>query len=113
MTSLSVRLLCVSALAAAMANAASSYQLTIYRPTTVGSTQLAAGQYKVEMLGDKAVFIQGKKSVEVPATLEKSEQKFQKTSYTEVGSKIKEVDLGGTNDRIILTAPSGLASGSK
>jgi hypothetical protein len=63
-------LFCVSALAAGVASAASPYDVQLLDSFSVGKAELKAGDYKVEMQGDKAVFTNGKKSVAVPATLE-------------------------------------------
>ena len=108
-----VRLFCLSALAVGIACAASPYRVKIYRPTVVGTTELSAGDYKVEMQGDKAVFTSGKKSVQVPATLEKGDKKFPVTTYTALDSKIKQIELGGTTDKIIFATESASSSGTK
>lgn len=99
-------------LALGIANAASSYGLKLYNPVWVGSTQLKAGDYKVEMQGDKAVFKTGKTVVEVPATLEKGDKKYSFTSFTSADSKVSEIDLGGTNMKIVF-GPASTGNASK
>jgi len=97
--------------ALAAASAASSYSVKFDQPVTIGATELKPGDYKVEMQGDKAVFKSGKNVVEVPATLEKADKKYNYTSFSSEGSKVSEIDLGGTNMRIVFgPASSGKAS---
>jgi hypothetical protein len=84
-----------------IANAATPYDVTLLDNVSVGRTELKAGDYKVEMQGDKAVFKTGKKTVEIPATLGKSDQVFSSTVFVSQHSKLKEIDLGGTQDRIV------------
>jgi hypothetical protein len=105
----------LATLALAVASAASShYNLTLDSAQWVGDKQLKAGDYKVEISGDKAVFKSGKTVVEVPATLQTNGQKYMHTSYASVDSKIKEIDLGGTNTKIMLgSASSGADAGGK
>jgi hypothetical protein len=87
-------------LAVGIANAA-PYDVTLSDNVSVGRAQLKAGDYKVEMKGDKAVFTSGKKTVEVQATLEKSDQMFASTVLLSQHSKLQEIDLAGTQDRIV------------
>jgi hypothetical protein len=68
-------------LALGIASAASSYSVRLNDSVSIGSTQLKAGEYKVEMVGDKAVFKIGKSVIEVPATLGKSDRMYPYTSY--------------------------------
>ena len=99
----------LATLALGVAGAASTYSVKFYQPVTIGTTELKAGDYKVEMQGDKAVFKNGKTSVEVPATLEKSNTKYNFTSFTTADSKVSEIDLGGTNSKIVF---GGSAAGN-
>jgi hypothetical protein len=106
--------LTVATLALAVASAASHYNLKFDSPTWAGGTQLKAGDYKVELVGDKAVFTTGKTTVEVPATVGKNDRKYPATSYQAVDSKIQEIHLGGTNTKIVFgSASGGGATGSK
>jgi hypothetical protein len=58
-----------------VAIAASSYKVKLDAPLSICSTELKAGEYKVEMQGDRAVFKSAKTVIEVPATTEKSENR--------------------------------------
>jgi hypothetical protein len=104
MKKFTTRLFCLSALATiglAIASAATPYELTLLDTFSVGKAELKAGAYKVEFQGDKAVFTCGKKTVAIPATLGKSDQPFASTVFVSQKSKLKEIDLGGTQDKIL------------
>lgn len=100
-----------TALAVGFASAASSYNIDLKKSVTIGSTQLQAGQYKVEIQGDKAMFKIGKNVVEVPASLEKSDQKYSTTGIVTVGPKLVEIDLGGTSEKILFSPKAGESAG--
>jgi hypothetical protein len=97
-------LFCLSTLAVGIASAASQYDVTLLDSFSVGKAELKAGDYKVEMQGDKAVFTIGKKTIAVPATLGKSDQPFASTVFVSQHSKLKEIDLGGTQDKILFAS---------
>ncbi len=103
----------LAVLALGIASAAASYTVTFPGSVWIGSTQLKAGQYKVEMQGDKAVFKMGKSVVEVPATLGKGAQKYSFTSSVSEDSKLLEIDLGGTTAKIVFAPAMSSAAGSK
>ena len=93
-----------------IAAAASSYHVRIADPTWVGTTQLKPGEYEVKVEGDKITFKQGKNVVAVGAKVETNASKFSDTQMdikTENGqAKLKELDLGGTKSKIMLTDAS-------
>jgi len=101
MKNFTTRVICFSLLALGIASAADPYNVTVLDAVSVGKTELKPGEYKVEMQGDKAVFTMGKKTVAVPATLSKGEQPFTSTVFISQHSKLKEIDLGGTQDKIV------------
>ena len=49
-----------AALGMGIASAARTYKVEFTQTTQVGATELKAGEYKVEMQGDKAIFKSGK-----------------------------------------------------
>jgi len=95
---------CLSTLALGIATAGSPYDITLLDTVSVGKAELKAGDYKVEIRGDKAVFTIGKKTITVPATLGKSDQPFASTVFVSQHSKLKEIDLGGTQDKILFAS---------
>src|SRR5579872_6538199 len=99
----------------ALASAAPAhYSLTLSTAQWVGDKQLKPGDYKVEVSGDKAVFKIGKTVVEVPATVQQSDQKYLHTSYSSVDAKMKEIDLGGTSTKLVFgSAPAGADASGK
>ena len=104
----------LGALALGIASAASSYSVKLNESSWIGSTQLKAGEYKVEMVGDKAVFKSGKSAIEVPATVGTADRKFANTELVSENSKIVEIDVGGTTTKILFnSAAQQSAGGSK
>lgn len=103
MIKFTTHLFCLATLAVGIANAAPQYDVTLYDNVSVGGTQLKAGDYKVEMQGEKAVFKSATKTVEIPATLGKSDQMYTSTVLITQHSKLQEIDLGGTQDKILFT----------
>jgi hypothetical protein len=101
----------IAALALATASAASSYNLKLSDPVWIGGTQLKAGEYKVEMQADKAVFKLGKSVIEVPATMSKNDRKFSTTSFISESGKVVEIDFGGTMDKFLFGAAPAAQSG--
>ncbi len=97
----------LATLALGVASAASSYNVKLYDPMWIGSTQLKAGDYKVEMQGDKAVFKSGKNVVEVPATMGTVDKKFSATSFVSEKAQLQEIDLGGTTSKILFSSAPG------
>ena len=95
----------ISVLALGVASAASGYSVKLYDTLMVGTTELKAGDYKVEMDGDKAVFKMGKSSIEVPATMGTSEKKFPSTTITADGKQLTEIDFGGTTAKMLFGSP--------
>jgi hypothetical protein len=103
----------VATLGLGVASAASSYSVKFYDSVWVGGTELKAGDYKVEVQGDKAVFKTGKSVIEVPAALAASDKKYEFTSLVSVDKKLHEIDLGGTKSKIVFSSDVQSASGSK
>ena len=97
------KLMFVSAtLALAVASAASSYDVTLSSPTMVGSTELKAGDYKIQVEGSKVTFKSGKNVIEVQATVSESgDKKYPITSFESSGAKLKEIHLGGTKTKLV------------
>ena len=102
MVKFTTQLFCLATLALGIAHAA-PYDVTLFANVSVGKTQLKAGDYTVEMKGDKAVFKCGKKTVEVQAAVEKNDQMFASTILLSQHSQLQEIDLGGTQDRIVFS----------
>jgi endoglucanase Acf2 len=87
-----------------VANAASRYNLKLDNAQWVGDKQLRPGDYKLELVGDRAVFTMAKTVTEIPATVVKADKKYSITTYQTSGSRISEIDLGGTNTKLVFGA---------
>lgn len=98
-------LITFATLAVAVASAA-TYRVKFVEPTVVNGTTLKAGDYKVEVLDNKAVFTAGKQSTEAKVKVESAEQKFNTTSFrydkaTDGSLKLQELKIGGSNTRLV------------
>jgi hypothetical protein len=102
------------AIGMSVAYAASSYHVTLYKPTTINGTQLKAGDVKLELQGDKVVIKQGKTSVESSVTVQNGSQKFDFTTVGYAGdstnNQVQEIRLGGTTTKILFEAGSKTAA---
>src|SRR5580692_8967593 len=100
-----------------LATAASTYHIRIADPTWVGQTQLKAGEYDVKVDGDKVTFKSGKNIVAVAAKVETNTVKFADTQMdikTENGqAKLRELDLGGTKSKIVLSESATVEAGTR
>ncbi len=69
--------------------------------TTIGSTQLAPGEYKVIADGSKAKFQQGSKVVaEIPCTLKDATGKVNDTTFIIDHNKLTEIQVSGKSKMI-------------
>ena len=102
----------LAAFAVASLSAASHYSLQLDSAQWAGDKELKPGTYSVQVVGEKAVFSSGKTVVEVPATVQTNDKKYAHTSFAARDSKITEIDLGGTNTKLVFgAAAAGTASG--
>jgi Ca-activated chloride channel homolog len=84
--------------------ASSTFNIAISSDTWAGDTQINAGNYKVTVEGNQAVFTLGKQSVQVAASMEKSTITFPSTMLEVSGNKLQAIDLGGTDTKIVFNA---------
>jgi len=83
------------ALAVAFAATATKYHVTLTQTSVVNGTELKAGDYKVEVEGDKATFKQGKTTVETPVKVQEAPQKNFTNEIRYEGDKVQEIRIGG------------------
>lgn len=82
--------------------AGNTYRFDLYKPINVDGAQLKAGDCKLEVLDNKVIFKQGKKTVELPATIEQGTQKYLSTTVLAGdGDRPQEIRLAGTTTKII------------
>jgi hypothetical protein len=86
---------------------AKSYDIRLDNTTTVGSTQLKAGEYKVKVNGSQAVFMDANSSKSYTAAVKTgtSTTKFDQTTVQTTSGQngmdsLKEIDLGGSNTKL-------------
>jgi hypothetical protein len=91
----------LATLALGIASAASSYKVNIPADTWAGDTQIKAGDYKVTVTGNQAVFTMGKQTVQVAASVENSTSKFSDTMLEASGNKLQAIDIGGSTTKIV------------
>lgn len=109
----------IFAVGISVAYAASSYHVTLYKPTTVNGTQLKPGDCKLELQGDKLIIKQGKTSVESNVTVQNGNHKFDATTVGYNGessnNQVQEIRLGGTTTKLLFDggAKAAAANGSR
>jgi hypothetical protein len=93
------------------ANAASTYNVTLSRPFVVAGKEMKPGDYRVEVIGDKAMIKGGSQSVEAAVKVESGGQKFSKTSviYDNANGayQLDQIKIGGTRNTLVFEKGSG------
>lgn len=84
---------------------AKSYSVTLSEPALLGTTQLAPGDYKVEVNDQKAVITSGKIRTECPVKVESADNKYNSTAvrFSNGDGKmhIQEIHIGGTKTKLV------------
>jgi hypothetical protein len=87
------------------ANAGSSYNVTISKPFVVAGKEMKPGDYRVEVVGDKAMIKSGSQSVEADVKVESGDQKFSRTAvrYDNASGtyRLDQIQLGGTKSTLV------------
>jgi hypothetical protein len=104
--------LSLTTFALAIALGATKYRVNLPKPAVVAGTELKAGDYKVEIIGDKAILKNGKSSVETDVSVENGANKYYETSaccLAEDGKyRLQELRIGGTNTKLLFkNTPAG------
>jgi hypothetical protein len=106
MTKKSLLLLGVLAMSILSIASAKSYNIAFNSRITVGTEQLAAGEYTLKVEGSNAVFtnVNSNKSVTAPVKIENGDKKFGVTSVetaVEGGAEhIVDIQLGGSTTKL-------------
>ena len=98
-------LILFATLAVAAASAA-TYNVNLLEPTLLNGKELKAGQYKIDVQGDKAVFHRGKQTTEAPVRVETKGEKFRQTTFRydrdpDGRMKLQEIKIGGSNTSLV------------
>jgi hypothetical protein len=98
-------LLCLGTAALAVATAGTRYFVHLSQTVMVSGTELQPGDYRMELVGDKAMIKGAKSAVEAPVKMEEGDSKFPDTTvrYTTADGKYKlsEIRLGGTKTKVV------------
>ena len=85
---------------------ASTHRIVFYEDATINGKEVKAGEYKLEVDGDKVSIRKGKTSVDATAKVENVGSKFSTTTVrygTEAGKyKIQEIRVGGTDLKLVV-----------
>jgi hypothetical protein len=100
-------LLSFAVVALAAVAGAKSYTVNLYEPAVIGSTELKPGEYKVEVVDQKAVIRNGKMHGEFPVKVENSDSKYNSTSVRFSNGDgrlhIQEIHVGGTTTKLVFS----------
>jgi hypothetical protein len=87
--------------------ASNTFHVTFDDAAWINGTQVKAGDYKLQIEGDKAVLKSGKTVVEAPVKMQTADHKFQSTGVVKDSKgKVQEIQIGGTTDRIVFQGAS-------
>lgn len=95
----------VAGLAAANAK---TYNMNLFQPAMFGTTELKPGEYKIEVVDQKATVRNGKLQGECPVKVETGDRKYDTTSVRFVNGdggklRIQEIHIGGTKTKLVFT----------
>jgi hypothetical protein len=87
---------------------ARSYTVSLFQPSMVGTTELKAGEYKLQVNDRTAVISQGKVKTESQVKVEEGDTKFDTTVVRYVNNadgkvRIQEIRIGGTKTKLVFT----------
>jgi len=84
---------------------AKTYWVTFYQPSVVAGVELKAGDYRLDLNGDKVILKNGKHVAQSTVKVEENGEKYSRTAvrYSNGGGKliVQEIRLGNTNLRIV------------
>ena len=100
-------LLSFAVVALAAVASAKSYTVNLSEPAVLGTTQFQPGEYKVEVVDQKAVIRNGKLHGEFPVKVETANSKYNTTTvrYSNGDGKlrIQEIHIGGTTTKLVFS----------
>ncbi len=94
----------------AAAFGATAHRITLDKPAVVNGTELKAGEYKLELDGEKMTISNKKTTVDATVKVETAGDKFRSTTVCCLGESgkynLQEIRLGGTNQKLVFGAES-------
>lgn len=101
----------------AAAFAASTHTMHLSDAAMINGVSLKPGDYRVEVEGNKAVIKRGKEKVEATVQTQTADHKYDMTAVVVDNSsgtaRVKEIDLGGTNERLLVQSPNTMTGGTE
>jgi hypothetical protein len=101
------KLLLSFALAGLAVASAKTYTVNLFQNAMLGKTELKPGEYKLEVMDQKAVLRKGKLESESPVKVENSDVKYDTTkvrfSNGDGKMHIQEIHIGGTKTKLVFT----------
>ena len=101
------RLLLVFAIVGLAVASAKTYSITLTQAAVLGDMQLAPGDYKVEVVDQKAVITNGKMHGEAPVKVETADNKYNTTAVRldNQGGKmhVQEIHIGGSKTKLVFS----------
>jgi hypothetical protein len=100
------RLLLIFAAAGLAVANAKTYGIDLFEPVMFGHTELGAGHYEVQVMGEKAVIRAGKTHCEATVEMENSDTRYNRTAVllsNEGGAQkhILEIHVGGSKTKLV------------
>lgn len=99
-------LVCLAAAVSLVWAGTASSRVTLFQPSTLNGVDLKAGDYKMQVQGDKLVLDNGKSKAEATVKTEQNAAKYGSTSirYSNDDGKMKitEIRIGGTNTKLVV-----------
>lgn len=96
-------------LALAAASAADRYTVKFFLPAEVAGQLVKAGEYSLELKGDRAILKGASGKVESEARIESGDRKFPRTvvryTGTEPNARLDEIRIGGTSTTVVFAKP--------
>ena len=93
------------------AGSGSSYNITLSERSIVAGKELKPGDYKVQVVGDKATIKGGSQTVETTVSVQDNDTKFSRTAvrYDNADGKyhLDQIQIGGTKTTIVFGKDSG------
>lgn len=87
------------------ASGTKSYSIDLHEPALLGTTALAAGEYRVDVVDQKAVVRNGKAHCEAPVKVENGDRRYGTTSVVfnngDGKMHIQEIHIGGTRTKLV------------
>ena len=94
----------------AAAFGATAHRITLDKPAVVNGTELKAGDYRLELDGDKVTISNKKTTVGASVRVETAGDKVHSTTMCCLGDgckyNLQEIRLGGTNQKLVIGTDS-------